>query len=169
MTIYQQSSVINISFALLTNKTVNLLANVPPRAPPTPVCTQAVRSFEVAVHLQPSELSLWRDDLAWARRLQQQRQAAAEQPQREEETRQRIPELQRDYDFESDEVLVACEAVARRQTHLQEPRRSAVVVDARGNVREVALEGSAEELELAVGDAGLDAASKEQFVKARGL
>lgn len=133
------------------------------------VCTQAVRSFEVAVHLQPWELSLWRDDLAWARRLQQQRQASAEQQQQqEEETSQRnVPELQRDYDFESDEVLAACEAVARRQTHLQEARKSAVVVDAQGNVREVALEGEGEE--LGVGDGGLDAASKEQFVKARGL
>lgn len=131
--------------------------------------TQAVRSFEVAVHLQPSEPSLWRDDLAWARRLQQQRQAATEQ----EEASQRIldvPELQRDYDFESDEVLAACEAVARRQTHLQEPRKSGVVVvDAQGNVREVALEGTGEGSELSVGDGGLDAASKEQFVKARGL
>lgn len=136
------------------------------------MCTQAVRSFEVAVHLQPSEQSLWRDDLAWARRLQQERRAATEQLRREEETSQRIldvPELQRDYDFESDEVLAACEAVARRQTHLQEPRKSAVVVDAQGNVREVALEGPGEGLELGVEDGSLDAASKEQFVKARGL
>lgn len=130
--------------------------------------TQAVRSFEVAVHLQPSEPSLWRDDLAWARRLKQQRQAATEQ----EEASQRIldvPELQRDYDFESDEVLAACEAVARRQTHLQEPRKSGVVVDAQGNVREVALERTGEGSELSVGDGGLDVASKEQLVKARGL
>lgn len=132
------------------------------------MCSQAVRSFEVAVHLQPSELSLWRDDLAWARRLQQQRQAAAEQ----EESSQRIldvPELQRDYDFESDEVLAACEAVARRQTHLPEPRKSGVVVDAQGNVREVALEERGEGSVLSLGDGGQDAASKEQFVKARGL
>lgn len=131
-----------------------------------------MRSFQVAVHQRPSEPGLWRDDLAWARRLQRQRRAAAEQLRREEEeTRRRIldaPELQRDYDFESDEVLAACEAVARRQTRLEELRRSAVVVDAQGNVREVALEGQGEGSELGAGDGGLDSASKEQLVKARG-
>lgn len=130
-----------------------------------------MRSFEVAVHLQPSELSLWRDDLDWALRLQRQRRAAEEQLRQEEETRQRIldiPELQRDYDFESDEVLAACEAVARRQTHLQEQRRSTVVVDGDGNVREVALAEKGEGSESGVGDSGADRESKE-FIKARGL
>lgn len=134
------------------------------------MCTQAVRTFEVAVHLQPSELSLWRDDLAWARRLQKQRREAEEQLKNEEESDQRIldaPELQRDYDFESDEVLAACEAVARRQTHLHEQRRSAVVVDAEGNVREVPLSGMGSD--SGVGDDNLDGPPKEELVKARGL
>lgn len=132
---------------------------------------QAVRSFQVGIHLRPSEPSLWRDDLAWARRLQRQRRAADEQLQREEgEAGRRVldaPELQRDYDFESDEVLAACEAVARRQTRLEEQRRSAVVVDAEGNVREVALE------EVGGGEGEREGVwvttSKEHLVKARGL
>lgn len=125
---------------------------------------QAVRSFQVAVHLCPSEQSLWQEDLAWARRLQRQHRAARTKLEQEEETKKQIlnaPELEQDYDFESDEVLAACEAVAERQTRYEELRRTAVVVDAEGNVTNV----------VAGGDAATDVAtpSEEQFVKARGL
>lgn len=82
----------------------------------------------------------------------------------EEETKKQIlnaPELERDYDFESDEVLAACEAVAERQTRYEELRRTAVVVDAEGNVKNVVTEGDE--------DADVATPSEEQFVKARGL
>ena len=118
----------------------------------------------MAVHLCPSERPLWSDDLAWARQLQQRRQAAQERKHQEEEARQEVlhaPELQEDYDFESDEVLAACTAVAERQRRYEELRETAVVVDAEGNARGV----PAEEAE---GDAATSSPSKEQFVKARG-
>ncbi|XP_046870296.1 tetratricopeptide repeat protein 33 [Hypomesus transpacificus] len=124
----------------------------------------AVRSFQMAVHLCPSERPLWSEDLAWARQLQQRRQAAQDRKHREEEARQEVlhaPELQEDYDFESDEVLAACTAVAERQRRYEELRRTAVVVDAEGNAREV----PAEEAE---GDTSTSSPSKEQLVKARG-
>lgn len=125
---------------------------------------QAARSFQVAIHLCPSEQSLWQDDLAWARTLQRQHLATKEQMQQEEEARKQIlsaPELEKDYDFESDEVLAACEAIAERQTKYEELKKNSVLIHADGNVRNVAAgEG-----------ASLDppTASKEQFIKVRGL
>uniref|UniRef100_A0A3P9QDK8 Tetratricopeptide repeat domain 33 n=2 Tax=Poecilia reticulata TaxID=8081 RepID=A0A3P9QDK8_POERE len=100
----------------------------------------AVRSFQIAIHLCPSERSLWQDDLKWAWTLQKQQLATKEKIRREEETRKQIlnaPELEQDYDFESDEVLAACVAVADRQTQYEELRRTTVVIDAEGNVRNV--------------------------------
>ncbi|XP_061603936.1 tetratricopeptide repeat protein 33 isoform X2 [Phyllopteryx taeniolatus] len=80
---------------------------------------QALRSFQVAVHLRPWERALRQDDLAWARTLRRQKEAAGENlRRREEDDRLRlsdVPELRGDFDFESDEVVAACEAVARRQ------------------------------------------------------
>ncbi|CAN9504419.1 unnamed protein product [Ophioblennius macclurei] len=125
----------------------------------------AVRSFQVAIHLCPSEQNLWQEDLRWARRLQKQQSATKAKIQQEEETKRQIdnaPELSRDYDdFESDEVLAACVAVAERQTRYEELRRTAVIVDAEGNVQNVVTE--------AEGSGDTATPSKEQFVKARGL
>jgi len=115
-----------------------------------------VRSFQVAIRLSPSERALWQEDLQWARRLQRQHSASKEKSRQEEAAREQIlnaPELQRDYDFESDEVLAACVAVAERQARYEELRRTAVVMDAEGNVRNVLAE---------------EPATQEQFVKARG-
>ncbi|KAG7258568.1 hypothetical protein CRUP_037974 [Coryphaenoides rupestris] len=63
--------------------------------------------------------------------------STAREKTQEEEEAQRL-ELRRDYDdFESDEVLEACTAVAERQRRLEELRRTAVVLDADGNVTTV--------------------------------
>ncbi|KAM9735703.1 tetratricopeptide repeat protein 33 isoform 1-T3 [Menidia menidia] len=124
----------------------------------------AVRSFQIAVHLSPAEHALWQEDLKWARTLQKQHLATKEKLRQEEETKKQIlnaPELERDYDFESDEVLAACVAVAERQTHYEELRRTTVVIDAEGNIRH-----------RVTGDEGAEdtaTSSEEQFVKARGL
>lgn len=125
---------------------------------------QAARSFQVAIHLCPSEQSLWQDDLAWARTLQRQHLATKEQMQQEEEARKQIlsaPELEKDYDFESDEVLAACEAIAERQTKYKELKKNSVLIHADGNVKNV----------VAGEGASLDppTASNEQFIKVRGL
>ncbi|XP_029921287.1 tetratricopeptide repeat protein 33 [Myripristis murdjan] len=124
----------------------------------------AVRSFQVAVHLCPSERSLWQDDLAWAWRLQQQQCAVQEKKREEEETKQNLlsaPELEQDYDFESDEVLAACMAVAERQTRYEELKRTAVVIDTEGNIKNVQIEEE--------GSADVASPSHAEFVKARGL
>ncbi|KAI3362164.1 hypothetical protein L3Q82_012487 [Scortum barcoo] len=124
----------------------------------------AVRSFQVAIHLCPSERTLWQEDLAWAWKLQKQHLATVEKIRQEEEAKNQIlnaPELEQDYDFESDEVLAACVAVAERQARYEELKRSAVVIDAEGNIRNVvAGEGGSEDTQTP---------SEEQFVKARGL
>ncbi|XP_037608689.1 tetratricopeptide repeat protein 33 [Sebastes umbrosus] len=124
----------------------------------------AVKSFQVAIHLCPSERTLWQEDLEWAWRLQKQHLATKEKTRQEEETKKQIlnaPELEQDYDFESDEVLAACVAVAERQSRLEELKRTAVVIDAEGNIKNVLTEEEGSE----------DAAtpSQEQFVKVRGL
>lgn len=125
---------------------------------------QAVRSFQIAIHLCPSEMSLWQEDLNWAWTLQKQQVATKEKTRQEEEAKNQIlnaPELEQDYDFESDEVLAACVAVAERQTHYDELRRTTVVIDAEGNVQKVV---NGEQ-----GSEDTAAPSGEQFVKARGL
>ncbi|XP_037553352.1 tetratricopeptide repeat protein 33 [Nematolebias whitei] len=124
----------------------------------------AVRSFQIAIHLCPSETSLWQEDLNWAWTLQKQQVATKEKTRQEEEAKNQIlnaPELEQDYDFESDEVLAACVAVAERQTHYDELRRTTVVIDAEGNIQKVV---SGEQ-----GSEDAAAPSGEQFVKARGL
>lgn len=108
----------------------------------------------MGIHLCPSERPLWSEDLAWARRLQQQRRTAQDQTQREEEAQQDVlnpPELQQDYDF----------AVAERQRRYEELKRTVVVVDAEGNSREVPVEEE--------GSGDTPSSSQDQLVKARGL
>lgn len=90
--------------------------------------------------------------------------ATKEKIRQEEETKKQIlnaPELNQDYDFESDEVLAACVAVAERQTRYEELKRTAVIIDAEGNVKKVLAEEE--------GSADSVTPSKEEFVKARGL
>ncbi|XP_057675724.1 tetratricopeptide repeat protein 33 [Corythoichthys intestinalis] len=92
----------------------------------------ALRSFQVAVHLCPWERTLREDDLAWARTLHRQKATAGETLGEPPDN----PELHGDFDFESDEVLEACEAIARsRASHNQMGR---LMVDSSGNVLESA-------------------------------
>lgn len=123
-----------------------------------------MRSFQVAIHLCPSEHTLWQEDLAWACRLQKQHIATKEKVRQEEEAKQEIlnaPELKEDYDFESDEVLAACEAVAERQTRYEELKRTTVVIDAEGNLKNVVTGEEGSSLDITP--------TKEQYIKARGL
>ncbi|KAL2099797.1 hypothetical protein ACEWY4_004191 [Coilia grayii] len=123
----------------------------------------ASRSFQVAVHLRPCERPLWEEDLAWARKLRDQRRRALTLAAQEKEARRLLdnaPELQRDYDdFESDEVIAACAAVAERQKKHEELRKTAVVVATQG----VTIETMRTDTERP------SCASHSDFVKARGL
>ncbi|XP_072529925.1 tetratricopeptide repeat protein 33 [Salminus brasiliensis] len=121
----------------------------------------AVRSFQVAVHLHPLDRPLWEEDLSWALRLREQKRAAQRKAAHEEEAKRLLdeaPELQQDYeDFESDEVIAACTAIAERQKRCENLQRTAVVVDTRGVATD-----------LAIGDDDRPASSsKSVLVKAR--
>ncbi|XP_072310661.1 tetratricopeptide repeat protein 33 [Eucyclogobius newberryi] len=123
----------------------------------------AVRSFQTAIHLCPSEVSLWQEDLQWACRLQKQHLATKEKSQEEAETKRQIlnaPELEQDFDFESEEVVAACEAVAQRQSHYEELKRTALVIDSEGNIQNVLAEAGGSESATI---------SNELYVKVRGL
>ncbi|XP_023678836.1 tetratricopeptide repeat protein 33 isoform X1 [Paramormyrops kingsleyae] len=120
----------------------------------------AVRSFQVAVHLCPAELPLWTEDLAWAQKLQKQRREMEEKLRQQQDTMQQlleVPELVPDYDFEGDEVVAACAAVAERQKRYDSLQKAAVIIGASGTV----------ETQLDTADMPLP--SQAQFVKARGL
>ncbi|KPP74562.1 tetratricopeptide repeat protein 33-like [Scleropages formosus] len=120
----------------------------------------AVRSFQIAIHLYPADNSLWVEDLAWAQKLQKQRQEMCEKDNQEEEAKQQLlqaPELLPDYDFESDEVVAACVAVAERQKIYDNVRKTRVVIDRRGMVQ------TTQE------SANSPSPSENLFIKARGL
>ncbi|XP_034047669.1 tetratricopeptide repeat protein 33 [Thalassophryne amazonica] len=119
----------------------------------------ALRSFQVAVHLCPSDPSLWQDDLAWTQRLKKQRLAAKEKICQKEEAKKQLlsaPELEQDYDFDSDEVLAACVAVAEQQRKYEELMRT----DQENKINVLTEEG---------GSVDTASLSNEQFVKARGV
>ncbi|XP_036386030.1 tetratricopeptide repeat protein 33 [Megalops cyprinoides] len=120
----------------------------------------AVRSFQVAIHLCPSERPLWEEDLSWAQRLQRQSKEMHEKAKQEEEARQQLlhaPELVPDYDFESDEVVAACAAIAERQKSYESLKKTAVLIDAHGTVV------------TTVESKDNPSPPQNQFVKARGL
>ncbi|KAF4113188.1 tetratricopeptide repeat protein 33 [Onychostoma macrolepis] len=122
----------------------------------------AVRSFQVALHLHPSERPLWEEDLGWALQLREQQKALCEREKQEDEAQRLLveaPELKSDYDFESDEVIEACTAMADRQKKYEDLKKTAVVVDARGVTKEVIVEDDSEPT----------SSSQSVLVKARGL
>ncbi|XDV20589.1 hypothetical protein PO909_025899 [Leuciscus waleckii] len=122
----------------------------------------AVRSFQVALHLHPSERLLWEEDLSWALQLREKQQALRERATQEEDARRLLveaPELKSDYDFESDEVIEACTAMADRQKKYEDLKKTAVVVDTCGVTKEVVVED----------DNKPTSSSQSVLVKARGL
>ncbi|KAE8636426.1 hypothetical protein XENTR_v10002988 [Xenopus tropicalis] len=92
---------------------------------------QAIRSFQIGLHICPANTELWEQDLNWARQLLQQKpdteSAEAAERKRGDITRELIP----DYDFESDEVVAACDAISQR--HKMAAANKAIVVSASGS------------------------------------
>ncbi|XP_026067860.1 tetratricopeptide repeat protein 33-like [Carassius auratus] len=122
----------------------------------------AVRSFQVALHMHPSERPLWEEDLGWALKLREQQKSLREREKQEEEARRLLveaPELKSDYDFESDEVIEACTAMAERQKQYEDLKKTALVVDTHGVTKEVIVEDDSEPT----------SSSQSVLVKARGL
>lgn len=101
--------------------------------------TLAIRSFQIALHICPMNPELWKEDLSWARQLHKQQkkatktetvtQEAASQGETSEEP---IP----DYDFESDEILAVCAAIAEKEKNTA-PSKTVVIVSASGSVETV--------------------------------
>ncbi|XP_078287227.1 tetratricopeptide repeat protein 33 isoform X1 [Rhinoraja longicauda] len=113
----------------------------------------ALRTFQQAVHAFPGERSLWDEDLCWAVELRRRQRELAEVGAEEEPA----PELP-DYDFESDELVAACAAIAERE---QAARRTPapIFVSASGAGEEGEGEGEGEGEE--------DPQQSRSFVQAR--
>ncbi|XP_070599509.1 tetratricopeptide repeat protein 33 [Erythrolamprus reginae] len=97
--------------------------------------TLAIRSFQVALHIYPLSSELWNEDLSWARKLQQQKKATKTETHQGAETitlEAPIP----DYDFESNEILAVCAAIAEKEKNAS-ASKSAVIVSASGTVETV--------------------------------
>ncbi|ETE70227.1 Tetratricopeptide repeat protein 33 [Ophiophagus hannah] len=96
--------------------------------------TLAIRSFQVALHIYPLNSELWNEDLSWARKLQQQKKATKTET-RGDETKT-LEEPIPDYDFESDEILAVCAAIAEKEKSTS-TSKSVVIVSASGTVETV--------------------------------
>lgn len=78
---------------------------------------------------------LWKEDLSWARKLQEQQKVAQRIEKKEipPEGTDISPESIPDYDFESDEIVAVCEAVAEKQKSVS-ANKTMVIVSASGTV-----------------------------------
>ncbi|XP_075383538.1 tetratricopeptide repeat protein 33 isoform X1 [Mycteria americana] len=97
----------------------------------------AIRSFQVSLHIFPMNPEVWKEDLSWARKLHEQQKAtkteAVQALAKEKELAQEsIP----DYDFESDEIVAVCAAIAEKEKALS-AAKTVVIVSASGTVETV--------------------------------
>ncbi|XP_060046967.1 tetratricopeptide repeat protein 33 [Erinaceus europaeus] len=99
----------------------------------------AIRSFQVALHTYPLNPEIWQEDLSWARTLQEQQRAArrVERSQPPTDTTHLAPQSIPDYDFESDEIVAVCAAIAERQKPAVAASKTMVIVSASGAVETV--------------------------------
>uniref|UniRef100_A0A8B9YLV1 Tetratricopeptide repeat domain 33 n=1 Tax=Bos mutus grunniens TaxID=30521 RepID=A0A8B9YLV1_BOSMU len=98
----------------------------------------AIRSFQVALHIYPMNPEIWKEDLSWARTLQEQ-QKVAERIKKSEvpaEVTHFSPKSIPDYDFESDEIVAVCAAIAEKQKTVA-ANKTMVIVSASGTVETV--------------------------------
>ncbi|CAN8219817.1 unnamed protein product [Coccothraustes coccothraustes] len=95
----------------------------------------AIRSFQVSLHIFPMNPEVWKEDLSWARKLQEQQKATkteSVQAMAKELVQEAIP----DYDFESDEIVAVCAAIAEKEKALS-AAKTMVIVSASGTVETV--------------------------------
>ncbi|XP_004641861.1 tetratricopeptide repeat protein 33 [Octodon degus] len=98
----------------------------------------AIRSFQVALHIYPMNPEIWKEDLSWARTLQEQQKVAQKMKKSEappEETHV-SPKSIPDYDFESEEIVAVCAAIAEKQKTVS-ANKTMVIVSASGTVETV--------------------------------
>ncbi|NXY40725.1 TTC33 protein, partial [Ceuthmochares aereus] len=97
----------------------------------------AIRSFQVSLHIFPMNPEVWKEDLSWARKLHEQQKATKTEalqalPKGKELGQEPIP----DYDFESDEIVAVCAAIAEKEKALS-AAKTVVIVSASGTVETV--------------------------------
>ncbi|XP_021565429.1 tetratricopeptide repeat protein 33 isoform X2 [Carlito syrichta] len=100
--------------------------------------SQAIRSFQVALHIYPMNPEIWKEDLSWARTLQEQQKVAQRIKESEApaEVTRFSPKSIPDYDFESDEIVAVCAAIAEKQKTVS-ANKTMVIVSASGTVETV--------------------------------
>ncbi|NWH99684.1 TTC33 protein, partial [Tichodroma muraria] len=97
----------------------------------------AIRSFQVSLHIFPMNPEVWKEDLSWARKLQEQQKATkTESVQALAKGKELVPESIPDYDFESDEIVAVCAAIAEKEKALS-AAKTMVIVSASGTVETV--------------------------------
>nr|KAF6367291.1 tetratricopeptide repeat domain 33 [Pipistrellus kuhlii] len=98
----------------------------------------AIRSFQVALHIYPMNPEIWKEDLSWARKLQEQQKVAQRMKKNDvpEEVTHVSPKSIPDYDFESDEIVAVCAAIAEKQKPVSD-NKTMVIVSASGTVETV--------------------------------
>ncbi|KAF6128010.1 tetratricopeptide repeat domain 33 [Phyllostomus discolor] len=98
----------------------------------------AIRSFQVALHIYPMNPEVWQEDLSWARTLREQQTVAqrSEKSAAPAEATHVSPRAIPDYDFESDEIVAACAAIAEKQKPAS-ANKTVVIVSASGTVETV--------------------------------
>uniref|UniRef100_V9LC68 Tetratricopeptide repeat protein 33 n=1 Tax=Callorhinchus milii TaxID=7868 RepID=V9LC68_CALMI len=89
----------------------------------------AIRSFQKALHVMPSERSLWDEDLRWALRLRDQQRLVAEPPPHGPPPQVPLP-LFPDCDYDSEEMIAVCVGIAEREAAR---RGGAVIVSDTGS------------------------------------
>ncbi|XP_069897194.1 tetratricopeptide repeat protein 33 isoform X3 [Dipodomys merriami] len=100
--------------------------------------SQAIRSFQIALHIYPMNPEIWQEDLSWARTLQEQQKVAQRVKKSEAPSgaTQFSPKSIPDYDFESDEIVAVCAAIAEKQKTVS-ANKTMVIVSASGTVETV--------------------------------
>ncbi|NXO61791.1 TTC33 protein, partial [Phainopepla nitens] len=97
----------------------------------------AIRSFQISLHIFPMNPEVWKEDLCWARKLQEQQKATkTESVQALAKGKELVQESIPDYDFESDEIVAVCAAIAEKEKALS-AAKTMVIVSASGTVETV--------------------------------
>lgn len=88
------------------------------------------------MHIYPLNPELWNEDLSWAKKLQQQKKATKTEAGTQGAEAKTLEEPIPDYDFESDEILAVCAAIAEKEKS-NSTSKSVVIVSASGTVETV--------------------------------
>ncbi|XP_012873970.1 PREDICTED: tetratricopeptide repeat protein 33 [Dipodomys ordii] len=133
-----QQIIRNMAFEAILPVFASNLAPFQSRPSVTDLCASAIRSFQIALHIYPMNPEIWQEDLSWARTLQEQQKVAQRVKKSEAPSgaTQFSPKSIPDYDFESDEIVAVCAAIAEKQKTVS-ANKTMVIVSASGTVETV--------------------------------